>query len=163
MWKSAGFIRNISLYPATSSTINSCTILAKKPFYCLLLIHWRVFFLQPAPSSSARRNANEKAAIGCRRYRYHSKSSIRIFGLRPSAPDTWGSWTATCDECCVHLASLFDNCRSIMQQCCKMLRWNVASVWPGLDNLLQGDCSIVSSVSWPIQMSDFLQSPLKLC
>ena len=28
--------------------------------------------------------------------------------------------------------SPFNTCRNIRQQCCKMLRWNVASVWPGL-------------------------------
>ena len=34
----------------------------------------------------------------------------------------------------MHLATPCSTCRNIMQQCCRMLRWNVASVWPGLYN-----------------------------
>ena len=35
-------------------------------------------------------------------------------------------------KCCMRLATSFNTCRNIMQQCCKMLRWNVASLWPDL-------------------------------
>ena len=53
------------------------------------------------------------------------------------APGTWDTQTSTCcdenvENACVRLASPLNTCHNIMQQCCKMLRWNVASVCPGL-------------------------------
>ena len=48
-------------------------------------------------------------------------------GAHKHRHDGWKCW-----KCCVRLASPFNTYRNIMQQCCKTLRWNVASVWPCL-------------------------------